>query len=651
MTDFDTHDPVGRVGRVGSEHSSEDDPFGDLDLDAIITEAPEERFRLGVWSVMGLVFNRMIGTGIFQTPSRAMQGTGSTGATLMFWFAGIIYALCGVHVYIEYGLNVPRRAYEGVEQGVPRSGGDLNYLSYVFTKPAYRAKTVLLSATLFGVSFIIFGNMAGNAMSFAIRIMQAANVQDPSNGAVRGIAIAVSIFACFIHTFSRRGGIWLNNLLAVVKICMLLLIIIAAIIYGAGGFPETTGINRQDTVNLNLGASTSFKSSSSEASGYAQAFLSIIYAFNGFEQPNYVLGEIGRPHRKYPLGMITAVSLVCVLYFAVNICYMVVVPKELQVQGESVALTFFELTFGALTEDNTGGRVFNAFLAISSLGNIIVMTYTAARVKQEIAKEGIIPWAKFFASNSDLSLGRILRSAQRAPWAPKPFLRLLRSRWLRPEDHSEKTPFGALTLHLFTSFILIFATWGLTPENSYSLLTSLLAYLLNGIFGTMVGVGILILRFKKKEQWRKKASKINPFLSVLTAFIYTIGNLFPVIASWIKPSARFFGRAHLTLTWYLVPTISWACLGFGALWWFGFLGYAKHRERKSNTVFTVKRVPEFDRDPPSTGPPVQVHETVYLSWVGRETLEDAANVTGTDFDTVNVGGRKEAPTDFDDFTV
>ena len=60
-----------------------------------------------------------------------MEGTRSTGASLLLWFAGIIYCLSGVHVYIEYGLNVPRYTINGIEQSVPRSGGDLNYLQYV----------------------------------------------------------------------------------------------------------------------------------------------------------------------------------------------------------------------------------------------------------------------------------------------------------------------------------------------------------------------------------------------------------------------------------------------------------------------------------------------------------------------------------------
>jgi hypothetical protein len=58
-----------------------------------------------------------------------MQGTRSTGAAMLLWFFGMFYGLTGAHMYVEYGLNVPRYVIEGEEQAVPRSGGDLHYAS------------------------------------------------------------------------------------------------------------------------------------------------------------------------------------------------------------------------------------------------------------------------------------------------------------------------------------------------------------------------------------------------------------------------------------------------------------------------------------------------------------------------------------------
>jgi len=100
--------------------------------DAIVTEAPEQPFRLGYFSTACLIINRVIGTGIFNSPGTVIRGTNSTGATILLWLAGCLYGLAGMHVYVEYGLNVPRYVIDGIEQSVPRSGGDLHYVSLFF---------------------------------------------------------------------------------------------------------------------------------------------------------------------------------------------------------------------------------------------------------------------------------------------------------------------------------------------------------------------------------------------------------------------------------------------------------------------------------------------------------------------------------------
>jgi amino acid transporter len=116
--------------------------------------------------------------------------------------------------------------------------------------------------------------MAGNCINFAIRVLQAANALDengePSNGAVRGIAIAVATFTCFVHAFSRRGGILLNNILALVKLCILFFIIITAIVVAAGGLSKTENI-----ISKNTSIDRSFDKASNQANAYASAFLAV----------------------------------------------------------------------------------------------------------------------------------------------------------------------------------------------------------------------------------------------------------------------------------------------------------------------------------------------------------------------------------------
>ena len=44
--------------------------------------------KLGVLSTSLLIINRMIGSGIFSTPSTITQATDSVGASLFFWVLG-----------------------------------------------------------------------------------------------------------------------------------------------------------------------------------------------------------------------------------------------------------------------------------------------------------------------------------------------------------------------------------------------------------------------------------------------------------------------------------------------------------------------------------------------------------------------------------
>ena len=73
--------------------------------------------------------------------------------------------------------------------------------------------------------------MAGNSIAFAVRVLAAANPDgpEPTKEVVRGVALAATTFACVIHVISRRGGIWLSNVLASVKVSILLLIVVLAV--------------------------------------------------------------------------------------------------------------------------------------------------------------------------------------------------------------------------------------------------------------------------------------------------------------------------------------------------------------------------------------------------------------------------------------
>jgi hypothetical protein len=164
---------------------------------------------------------------------------------------------------------------------------------------------------------------------------------------------------------------------------------------------------------------------------------------------------------------------------------------------------------------------------------------------------------------------------------------------------------------------MILATLHLNPSNAYGVLVDLYSYTIVAVFGFAIAIGMLKLRFSSRAQWRHKSS-FNPFLSIFAAMIFAIGSAYPIIASWVPPNGSFAQKSKPPVEWFTAPTVAWSILGFGLLWYLGFNLYAMRRARKDGVEFQVQKVPEFDRDPPPDGPPVQVHETVFLAWVAEE---------------------------------
>jgi L-type amino acid transporter 9 len=89
---------------------------------------------------------RIIGTGIFSTPSSILSSVGSVGASLMLWILGFLLSFCGLFVWLEYGTMFPR------------SGGEKVYLEAVYKRPKY------LATVIFAVNAIVLGFTAAGCI-------------------------------------------------------------------------------------------------------------------------------------------------------------------------------------------------------------------------------------------------------------------------------------------------------------------------------------------------------------------------------------------------------------------------------------------------------------------------------------------------------
>lgn len=226
---------------------------------------------------------------------------------------------------------------------------------------------------MFGIVFLILGNLTGNAIQLGMYTMTAAGYDDPSKSSVLGIAIAALTFAASVHAFSRRGGILLNNAFAIFKVGLLIAMIALGFAWKCG---RDFGGGNAQTKNFE----TPFAGTSGNLANYVDSLLYILYSYSGFKQPFYVLSEAETPKRIFPFATTAAVALQWLLFVLVNVAYTCVVDlSRLQATladdytgPVDMAVLYFESIFGE--ESPTPKRVMTGFLALSILGNIIVMT-------------------------------------------------------------------------------------------------------------------------------------------------------------------------------------------------------------------------------------------------------------------------------------
>jgi len=288
------------------------------------------------------------------------------------------------------------------------------------------------------------------------------------------------------------------------------------------------------------------------------------------------------------LGFIT------VLYILTNIAYLGALTKqEIKGAGVHVAAKFFFNAFGG---DVAANRVLPGLVALSSFGNIIVVTFVACRVKAEIAKEGVLPFSRFFATNSPTVLSRFFGRKE--------------SDTGKDTRTSEHAPAGALLLHWIFSMIIIASP---PVTDAYAFFVDLYAYTNEICFGAFMASGLLWLRFKPKSTWVAESS-FKPWGGPTMTIILLMYYLFLIVAPFIPPGAGTAQLTMPTIKWYVFPVVGISLFVGGVIYWLGFrFVWPKLYKRE----LYVHRVPILLDG-------VQIHEIVICSWVvpGTPEVED-----------------------------
>ncbi|KIK18961.1 hypothetical protein PISMIDRAFT_30399 [Pisolithus microcarpus 441] len=129
-----------------------------------------------------------------------------------------------------------------------------------------------------------------------------------------------------------------------------------------------------------------FDGSSSSPSAYSLALYSGLWALDGWDQANYVGGEMQSPERNIPRAIHWSMFIVLALFLLANVSYLVVLDKQTVGLSNTVALDFGRALFGPV-----GGMVFAVMVAISCFGALNGAIFTCARLVAVAGREGYLP--------------------------------------------------------------------------------------------------------------------------------------------------------------------------------------------------------------------------------------------------------------------
>ncbi|EKM57703.1 uncharacterized protein PHACADRAFT_170914 [Phanerochaete carnosa HHB-10118-sp] len=450
--------------------------------------------HLGVFSCTLLIVGRIIGTGIFSTPSSILGSVGSVGASLMLWVLGFILSFCGLFIWLEFGTMYPR------------SGGEKVYLEAVYTKPRY------LATVIFAANAILLGFTASGCIVFASNILEAAG-KEATEWAERGIALGVIFFVTLLHGITPRLGVYVMNGLSVFKIVILLFVVISGwVVLGDHTRVKDPFVNFRHA----------FAGSSHSSNDYATATFKVLNAYAGWSNVNYVLNNVKNPVRTLKIAGPLGLGICAVLYLLANVAYFAAASKEeIQNTGVTVASLFFHNVFGTKAQ-----KALTVFVALSALGNVVSITFAAARVNQELAKEGIpLPFgSRFWASN----------------WP------------------TGKSPLPGLIVHLIPSVIVILAP---PPNIAYPFILDVEGYP-GQIINFFIVLGLFWLRWKKPHVHR-------PFkVWWPLAVFFLAAATFLLVAPFLRP-ANGVGDTP-PLPYYLYCLVGIAVMFAGVLYWAGW---------------------------------------------------------------------------------
>ncbi|RTZ70468.1 MAG: hypothetical protein DSZ35_00455 [Verrucomicrobia bacterium] len=333
----------------------------------------QQKRVLGLCSGAGFVVCNMIGAGIFTTTGLFAAELGSSSAIMTVWLIAGVLAMCGTLSIIELA-NI-----------WPEAGGTYVFIRNIFGRPA--GFVAGFSIAFFGIVGSI--SIMGGAFGFYF------NKLLPSISPPLAASLAVCLVTA-IHSIGVREGNVINLLGAFFKIGLLLAFITL------GFSSESTAVSAPNVLENWLGfryttlAASTLESGDgvlfgTSAAALGAALAATSFAYQGNMATSFIGGEILNPEKNLKRSMILGVSIVTLLYLAVNMVFLwAAAPHEMiNAKGEGIVEIGFFVAKRLFGESI--GVIVNVLIMLVFFSTLGVAIMIGSRVIYSMASRGELP--------------------------------------------------------------------------------------------------------------------------------------------------------------------------------------------------------------------------------------------------------------------
>nr|XP_045010756.1 B(0,+)-type amino acid transporter 1 isoform X1 [Jaculus jaculus] len=307
--------------------------------------------EVGLLSGICIIVGTIIGSGIFISPKPVLANTEAVGPCLIIWAACGILATLGALCFAELGTMITK------------SGGEYPYLMEAFGPiPAYLfswTSLIVMKPSSFAIICLSFSEYVCAAFYASCK---------PPHVVVKCLAAAAILVLTTVNALSVRLGSYVQNVFTAAKLVIVVIIIVSGIVLLAQG----------NTKNFEH----SFEGGQVSMGAISLAFYNGLWAYDGWNQLNYITEELRNPYRNLPLAIIIGIPLVTVCYILMNVSYFTVMTPTELLQSQAVAVTFGDRVL------YPASWVVPLFVAFSTIGAANGTCFTTGRLIYVAGREG-----------------------------------------------------------------------------------------------------------------------------------------------------------------------------------------------------------------------------------------------------------------------